>query len=109
MVLHHREVDHDQRFRIGGNLEGNADSVWNDRISDRHEFEKIYSQTSIKPNMMTLIYLLKKEFRQIFRNKAVLPMILVMPLIQLIILPLAADFEVKNINISIIDRDHSSL
>jgi ABC-2 type transport system permease protein len=30
------------------------------------------------------------------------------PTIQLLIIPLAADFEIKNINISIIDRDHSS-
>ena len=35
-------------------------------------------------------------------------MILVMPAIQLMILPLAADYEVKNINISIVDHDHSS-
>lgn len=34
-------------------------------------------------------------------------MILVMPAVQLIILPLAADYEVKNINISVVDHDHS--
>ena len=57
--------------------------------------------------MRTLRFLLQKEFRQIFRNKALLPMIFVMPVIQLLIMPLAADYEVKNINISIIDRDRS--
>jgi ABC-2 type transport system permease protein len=35
-------------------------------------------------------------------------MIMVMPAIQLMILPLAADYEVKNINIAIVDHDHSS-
>ena len=30
-----------------------------------------------------------------------------MPIVQLIILPLAADYEVKNINLAIIDNDHS--
>ncbi len=35
-------------------------------------------------------------------------MIFALPLIQLLILPLAADYEVKNINISIVDHDHSS-
>jgi len=35
-------------------------------------------------------------------------MIFVMPIIQLLILPLAADYEIKNINISIIDQDRSS-
>ncbi len=57
--------------------------------------------------MKTLKYLLQKEFRQIFRNKALLPMIFVMPTIQLLVMPLAADYEVKNINISIVDHDHS--
>lgn len=58
--------------------------------------------------MRTLRFLLKKEFRQIFRNKMLLPLIFVMPIIQLLVLPLAADYEIKNINISIVDHDHSS-
>jgi len=36
-------------------------------------------------------------------------MIVAMPLLQLLILPLAADYEIKNINISIVDHDRSSL
>ncbi|MGC4234620.1 MAG: ABC transporter permease [Niabella sp.] len=58
--------------------------------------------------MRTLKFLLRKEFRQIFRNKALLPLIFVVPIVQLLILPLAADYEVKNINISIVDHDHSA-
>ena len=58
--------------------------------------------------MRTIKFLLQKEFRQIFRNKALLPMILVIPIIQLIVLPLAADYEVKNISIAIVDNDHST-
>jgi ABC-2 type transport system permease protein len=58
--------------------------------------------------MRTLKFLLQKEFRQIFRNKALLPIIFAMPLIQLLILPLAADYEVKNINLSYVDNDHSA-
>jgi ABC-2 type transport system permease protein len=57
--------------------------------------------------MRTIRFLLQKEFRQIFRNKAILAMILVMPVIQLLILPLAADYEVKNINLAVVDQDHS--
>jgi ABC-2 type transport system permease protein len=34
-------------------------------------------------------------------------MIMVMPTVQLIVLPLAADYEVKNINIAVVDHDHS--
>lgn len=57
--------------------------------------------------MRTVRFLLQKEFRQIFRNKIILAMIVVMPAIQLMVLPLAADYEVKNINIAIVDHDHS--
>ncbi|MBL7901849.1 MAG: ABC transporter permease [Bacteroidia bacterium] len=57
--------------------------------------------------MRTLIVLLQKEFRQIFRNKAILPLIFVMPTVQLLILPLAADYEIKNIKLAVIDQDHS--
>lgn len=58
--------------------------------------------------MRTIKFLLQKEFRQIFRNKAILAMIVVMPVMQLIILPLAANYEVKNINIAVVDHDHST-
>jgi ABC-2 type transport system permease protein len=34
-------------------------------------------------------------------------LIMVMPIIQLILLPLAANYEVKNINLSVVDHDHS--
>ncbi len=58
--------------------------------------------------MRTLKFLLHKEFKQIFRNKALLPLIFGAPLIQLLILPMAADYEVRSINISIVDHDHST-
>lgn len=57
--------------------------------------------------MRTLKYLLKKEFLQIRRNKFLLRLIIVMPIIQLLLLPWAATFEQKNIYLSIVDRDHS--
>jgi len=57
--------------------------------------------------MRTIRFLLQKEFRQIFRNKAIVAMIIVMPVMQLLILPLAANYEVKNINITVVDHDHS--
>lgn len=58
--------------------------------------------------MRTLFFLLQKEFKQIFRNKSILGMIIAMPIIQLLVMPLAADYEIKNINISIVDHDHST-
>jgi ABC-2 type transport system permease protein len=58
--------------------------------------------------MRTLRLLLEKEFRQIFRDKGLLPVIFIMPVIQLLILPLAANFDIKNLNIAVVDHDHSS-
>lgn len=57
--------------------------------------------------MRTLKFLLQKEFRQIFRDPAIIRIIFVMPMIQLLILPWAADYEVKNIQLSVVDHDHS--
>jgi ABC-2 type transport system permease protein len=58
--------------------------------------------------MSAIGHLLKKEFRQILRDPAIMRLILVMPAIQLLVLPFAADYEIKNIKIGIIDQDHSS-
>ncbi len=57
--------------------------------------------------MRTLRFLLRKEFRQIFRDPAILRLIFVMPVIQLLILPWAADYEIKNIKLAVVDHDHS--
>lgn len=57
--------------------------------------------------MRTLKFLLQKEFRQVFRDPSILRIIFIMPMIQLLILPWAADYEVKNIQLSVVDHDHS--
>lgn len=57
--------------------------------------------------MRTLRFLLQKEFRQIFRDPAILRIIFVMPVMQLVLLPMAADYEVKNIRLAVVDHDHS--
>ena len=58
--------------------------------------------------MRIILFMLRKEFRQIFRNKAMLPIIFVAPLIQLLILSNAATYEVKNLKIYFNDFDHST-
>jgi ABC-2 type transport system permease protein len=58
--------------------------------------------------MKTVLYIIQKEFKQIFRNKGMLPIIFVLPLLQLVILSNAATFEVKNIKFGYIDNDHTS-
>jgi len=57
--------------------------------------------------MRALRILLEKEFRQIFRNPAILRIMFMVPTIQLLIMPLAADYEVKNVNICVVDYDRS--
>ena len=57
--------------------------------------------------MRTIKYILQKEFLQIFRNKSMLPIILLMPIIQLCVLVFAATFEMKNTNLYVVDRDLS--
>jgi ABC-2 type transport system permease protein len=58
--------------------------------------------------MRRLLFIIQKEFIQIFRNKAMLPMITIVPIVQLIVLSYAADSEVKNVNLAIVDQDRSS-
>lgn len=57
--------------------------------------------------MRTILFILQKEFLQIFRNKGMLPIIFFLPLIQLLILAYAANYDIKNITVDIIDNDHS--
>ncbi|MBI4947742.1 MAG: ABC transporter permease [Bacteroidetes bacterium] len=59
--------------------------------------------------MRPLWFLLQKEFRQIFRDRGFVGRLFIMPTIQLILLPMAANFTIKNINIAIVDHDHSSV
>ena len=58
--------------------------------------------------MKTLGFLLEKEFRQLLRSKQLIGILLIAPLIQLILLPMAADYSVKNISIAVVDNDHST-
>lgn len=57
--------------------------------------------------MRTLKFLLQKEFRQIFRDPAILRILFIMPLVQLMVLPRAADYEIKNVKLCVVDHDHS--
>jgi len=58
--------------------------------------------------MKSLRFLLEKEFRQLLRNRQLMRTLLLAPLIQLILLPTAADYSVKNIAIAVTDNDHST-
>jgi ABC-2 type transport system permease protein len=57
---------------------------------------------------MIIKYLIEKEFKQFKRNPFLSRFIFVFPFVMLTILPLAANFEVKDLNVSVIDNNHSS-
>jgi ABC-2 type transport system permease protein len=57
--------------------------------------------------MRRIKFLVQKEFLQIFRNPAMLPMIIIMPVIQLLVLANAATYEIKNLNVHFVDHDGS--
>jgi len=58
---------------------------------------------------MMIRYLLEKEFKQIWRDRFLPKIIFVVPLVQLLILPFAANFEMHNINLAVVDNDHSEM
>ncbi|MBP6429393.1 MAG: ABC transporter permease [Bacteroidales bacterium] len=53
-------------------------------------------------------YLVEKEFKQIFRDKLLPKIILLFPFMTLILLPYAANFEVKDMRLVIVDEDNST-
>lgn len=55
-----------------------------------------------------LKYLLVKEFKQIIRNPFLPKMIFMFPLMVLLVFPWAASYEIKKMNLSVVDNDHSS-
>lgn len=56
-----------------------------------------------------LKYLLEKEFKQLLRDPFIPKLIFVMPVMMMLIMPWAANQEIKNIRLSIVDHDHSSV
>ncbi|MCP4705538.1 MAG: ABC transporter permease [candidate division Zixibacteria bacterium] len=59
--------------------------------------------------IQTIMALMKKEFYQVIRDKNMLRLIFVMPMIQLLVLGYAINFDVKEIETAVYDFDRSSL
>ncbi|MCK4678452.1 MAG: ABC transporter permease [Bacteroidales bacterium] len=57
--------------------------------------------------MKTIRYILQKEFIQIFRNRTMLPIIFLVPILQLVVLVHAATLEMKKIEMFVVDNDLS--
>ncbi len=58
---------------------------------------------------MVIRYLLEKEFKQIFRNPIVPRLIVFFPVLILLVMPWAANMEIKNIKLGVVDHDHSAV
>lgn len=58
--------------------------------------------------MRTILFLIRKEFIQIFRNKFISKAIFAVPLVQMLILVPAVTFEIRNVILTVIDRDMTS-
>lgn len=58
--------------------------------------------------MRTFRFLLRKEFSQIFRDRTMLRILIVMPVVQLLVLSSAATFEVRHVRLYLVDHDRSS-
>lgn len=54
-----------------------------------------------------LRFLVEKEFKQLFRNPFLPRLIVMFPLMALLVLPLAASFEIRSLNLAVVDRDGS--
>jgi ABC-2 type transport system permease protein len=57
--------------------------------------------------MRTLTFIIRKEFIQLFRNKVMVRIIFILPMIQLLVLAYTATFEIKVIRLHIVDHDRT--
>lgn len=59
--------------------------------------------------MRIILMLIKKEFLQVFRNPLLLSILVVAPLVEFMIFPYCADYEIKVLDIAFIDHDRSQI
>lgn len=53
-------------------------------------------------------YLIKKEFKQFFRDPGMPRMVMMFPFLIILVFPFAANMEVKDINLAVVDADRSA-
>lgn len=53
-------------------------------------------------------FLIEKEFKQLLRNSFMPKLILIFPCMMMLLMPWAADLEIKNINLCVVDNDHTT-
>jgi len=68
----------------------------------------VYGKIVNNKVMKTIFYVIQKEFIQVKRNKVMLRMIVMIPLLQMLVLVFAATYDLKNVDIFLVDKDLSS-
>ena len=54
-------------------------------------------------------FLIEQEFKQLLRNSFLPKLILVFPCMIMLLMPWAVNLEIKNIQLNIVDNDHSAI
>lgn len=52
-------------------------------------------------------YLIEKEFKQLWRNKFIISLIIILPCLVMLVFPWTTTMEIKNLNITVVDYDRS--
>lgn len=63
----------------------------------------------MKNSLIGILALMEKEMRQLFRNKALMAWLIIFPIINVLLITRIYNFDVKNINVVVVDADHSAL
>lgn len=58
--------------------------------------------------MRVILMLIRKEFLQVYRNKLLMSILIVAPMVQFLLFPFTADYEIKVLHIGFIDHDRST-
>ena len=57
---------------------------------------------------MTLGYLIRKEFKQFFRNPFLPKLVIAFPIVIMLVIPWIVNMDIKNIRLTVVDKDGSS-
>ena len=63
----------------------------------------------LRADLRILGALLRKEIKLMRRNPIIPKMILVMPVMVMLLMPLVATMDVRNVRVAVVDNDHSQL
>lgn len=63
----------------------------------------------MKNSLIGILAIVEKELRQLFRNKILVSLLVVYPVLTLLVISRLYNFDLKNVNVAVVDFDHSEL